>query len=98
MSKKAILIQIPFIDATKRQLTFKAILANKLSLDTTISLAHGTFSSLPVLLPFFVYPNVITHLMMWKSLGINKNSVSNNNILIMGCEGALHCEAVDRGI
>jgi hypothetical protein len=39
MIKEAILTWIPFIDATKGQLTLKAILANKLSLETTNSLA-----------------------------------------------------------
>jgi hypothetical protein len=64
MIKEAILIWIPFIDATKGQLTLKAILANKLSLETTIRLSHRTFSCLPVFLPFLVDSNFITHLMM----------------------------------
>jgi hypothetical protein len=39
MIKEAILIWIPFFDATKEQLTLKAMLANTLSLVTTNILA-----------------------------------------------------------
>jgi hypothetical protein len=56
-------ICIPFIDATNGKLTIKVILAKKLPLHTTSTLALSTLSGLPMFFPFLVYSYFIVHLM-----------------------------------